>query len=73
MKALGTGWRRGIRFRDIEVLEGRGGGHHLRLHGRAALRAEVIGADALHLALSDTDTWAAACVVFEARGPRPTP
>jgi holo-[acyl-carrier protein] synthase len=66
MKALGTGWRRGIRFRDIEVLTGPGGSHRLRLHGRAAARAEAIGVDQLYVAISDTDTWAVACVVFEA-------
>lgn len=65
MKALGTGWRRGIRFQDIEVLPGRGGSHGLRFHGRAAERARSIGGDRLHVAISASETWAVACVVLE--------
>ncbi len=65
MKALGTGWRRGIRFRDIEVTAGPGRSHGLRLHGRAAERALEIGGRRLHVAVSASETWAVACVVFE--------
>lgn len=69
MKALGTGWRRGVRFRDIEVSEGRGGAHRIQLRGVAARRADAIGGAALHVALSGSETWAVACVVLE--GPEP--
>ena len=65
MKALGTGWRRGIRFRDIEVVPGPGGGNGLRFHGRAAERAATIGGRHFHVALTTSDVWAAACVVLE--------
>src|SRR6266511_4874544 len=42
MKALGTGVR-GVGWREIEVLPNRRGKPLLRLHGRAARRAEAIG------------------------------
>ena len=36
MKALGTGWRRGVRWRDIEVVREPSGKPTLRLEGRRA-------------------------------------
>ncbi len=36
MKALGTGWARGVRWRDIEVRRAPGGAPDLVLHGRTA-------------------------------------
>ena len=67
MKALGTGWRRGVRFRDIEVESGSAPGApgRLRLHGRAAELAQRLGAQRLHVATCASGTWAAACVVLE--------
>src|SRR5215470_12755894 len=35
MKALGTGWSRGVRWADIEVVRERGGKPTLELHGEA--------------------------------------
>ena len=43
MKALGTGHSRGVLWRDIEVVRHQGP-PHLRLHGGAAARAQVMGA-----------------------------
>src|SRR5262249_48635754 len=36
MKALGTGWSRGIRWRDIEVFRQPGARPTIRFHGKAA-------------------------------------
>src|SRR5580658_5588583 len=36
MKALGTGWRDGLRWQDLEVLNLASGRPTLRLHGKAA-------------------------------------
>lgn len=36
MKALGTGWRRGVAFNDIEILQKPSGEPYVALHGRTA-------------------------------------
>lgn len=64
MKALGTGWRRGVRFRDIEVYR-RGGPPAIRLHGEAARLAEAMGVDRIHLSLTHENGLSMAQVVFE--------
>ena len=43
MKALGTGWDHGVRWRDIEVANESGGRPLLRLRGRAAEVARELG------------------------------
>jgi len=67
MKALGTGWARGVRWVDIETVSGSGGSPQdlsLRLHGRAAELAAANSAHA-HLAVSRTRSHAMAFVLFE--------
>ncbi len=68
MKALGTGWRKGIRFRDIEVVRGAGGSHALRFHGESGRRAAALGSSAAHVSLCRSPTWAGACVLLEDNG-----
>src|ERR1700735_3894152 len=43
MKALGTGWSRGVRWRDIEVVRPRGQRPTIRFHGEAAAVAARLG------------------------------
>ena len=43
MKALGTGWRRGVRWRDIEVGRDPSGKHTLHLEGAARRIADQRG------------------------------
>jgi holo-[acyl-carrier protein] synthase len=43
MKVLGTGWSRGIGWRDVEVVRERGSAPALRLHGQAAVLARRLG------------------------------
>src|ERR1700679_998839 len=40
MKALGTGWARGVRWVDVEVVRQRGGRPTMQLHGEAGKISE---------------------------------
>jgi holo-[acyl-carrier protein] synthase len=66
MKALGTGWRRGVRFRDIEVAVSPGRPERLRLRGRAAEIARDRGGERWHVAVSAGRQVAVAVVLLEA-------
>lgn len=68
MKAIGTGWRRGVRWRDFEVIEGRDG-LELRLSGRASEFAARRGGQRAWLGTSRTRTHAVAQVVLEGVAP----
>jgi holo-[acyl-carrier protein] synthase len=46
LKALGTGWGRGVGWRDVEVVGGGRSAPRLRLAGRAAELAEARGLEA---------------------------
>jgi holo-[acyl-carrier protein] synthase len=73
MKAIGTGWRRGVTWQDFEVFSGPHG-LGMRLSGRAAEVAEEQGAGRVWLAAAVTRTHAIAQVVLEsAPGSSPTP
>src|ERR1700746_2150784 len=50
MKAIGTGWNHGVRWRDIEVSRMPGGRPTITFHGKAAEFAAMLGAR--HVALS---------------------
>lgn len=62
MKLLGTGTR-GVSWKDIEVVRGRGQAPHIKLHGTATKRAERIGLTDIALSLSHSDEYAVASVV----------
>ncbi len=68
MKALGTGWGRGVRWRDIEVRRAPGEAPRVALSGGASRRAKAIGIDRLHLSISHLRGEAIAFVVAEGRG-----
>jgi holo-[acyl-carrier protein] synthase len=65
MKALGTGWNHGVRWRDIEVRRQPGGRPTIAFHGRAAEFAEKLGAKHVALSLSHTELHAFAQVILE--------
>jgi holo-[acyl-carrier protein] synthase len=67
-KALGTGWRRGVRWLDVEVTRQPGGKPELRLSGRAAEVARELGVTRMAVSLSHADHYAVAQVIFEANG-----
>jgi holo-[acyl-carrier protein] synthase len=65
MKAIGTGWRRGVRWRDFEVANLPSGRPTLRLHGVAALFADELGVRNISLSLTHTAQQAMAIVILE--------
>jgi holo-[acyl-carrier protein] synthase len=70
-KALGTGFRKGVFWRDLEVVNLPTGQPTMRLHGGAAERLRSItpaGHEAVvHVSLTDDPPMALAFVVIEAR------
>ena len=65
MKALGTG-RRGVSWRDIEVLPNHRNAPFVYLHGRARRRARRLGINELAISLSHSRDYAVASVVAAA-------
>jgi holo-[acyl-carrier protein] synthase len=65
MKALGTGWSRGIRWRDIEVVRPKGERPTLQFHGEAAAVAARLGTKNIALSLTHTSEQALAHVILE--------
>src|SRR5271157_2789215 len=65
MKALGTGWRRGIRWVDLEVVREPGGRPTIRLDGEARKIAEELGVKRIALSITHTEAQALAQVIFE--------
>jgi holo-[acyl-carrier protein] synthase len=61
-KALGTGMIT-VAWREIEIIRGTGGKPVIRLHGRAAARAQKLGLTAFDVSISDTQDHAMAVVV----------
>lgn len=65
MKALGTGWNHGVRWRDIEVHREPGRRPTIKFHGRAAEFATKLGAKNISLSISHTPEHAIANVILE--------
>jgi holo-[acyl-carrier protein] synthase len=65
MKALGTGWNHGVRWRDCEVVRMPGGRPTMTFHGRAAEFAAKLGVKNAALSLSHTAEQAIAQVILE--------
>ena len=65
MKALGTGWRHGIRWRDIEVTREASGKPTLQLSGVAREFAERLGVRHVSLSITHSGNLALAQVIFE--------
>jgi holo-[acyl-carrier protein] synthase len=65
MKALGTGWRGGLTWRDLEVSNLPSGRPTLRLYGKAAEIATRLGVRQISLSLTHTAAQAMALVVLE--------
>lgn len=65
MKALGTGWNYGVRWRDCEVVRMPGGRPTLKFHGKAAEFAGKLGVKNIALSLTHTQEQAMAQVILE--------
>ncbi|MCX6638163.1 MAG: holo-[acyl-carrier-protein] synthase [Acidobacteria bacterium] len=65
MKAIGTGWRHGVRWQDFEVVNLPSGRPTLKLHGVAARVAERLGVRAISLSLTHTAQQGMAFVILE--------
>lgn len=65
MKALGTGWNHGVRWRDCEVVRMPGGRPTITFHGKAAEFAAKLGVKNAALSISHTAEQAIAQVILE--------
>lgn len=65
MKAIGTGLRGGVSWRDFEVGREPGGRPTMLLHGKAAQVAAGLGVRRSHLSVSHTEEHAVAYVILE--------
>ena len=65
MKAIGTGWRRGVTWQDFEVANLRSGKPTLLFHGVAAGFAEKLGVKHISLSITHTAGLGMAHVILE--------
>jgi holo-[acyl-carrier protein] synthase len=65
LKAIGTGWRRGVSWTDIEVGREPGGRPTILFHGKAAEFAAKLGVKHAALSLTHTKETAMAQVILE--------
>ncbi len=64
-KALGTGMRKGVFWRDIEVFHFKGGKPGLNISGKSLSLCEKEEIKAFHVSLSDEDEYGVAMVILE--------
>ena len=65
MKAIGTGWRRGVTWKDFEVINERSGRPTLRLAGVAQRIADGLAVKRISISLTHTAEIAFAVVILE--------
>ena len=65
MKAIGTGWSRGVRWQDIEVRRLPGGRPTVVFHGKAGEIFAKLGGVRAHLSITHTKESAMAYVIIE--------
>jgi holo-[acyl-carrier protein] synthase len=65
MKALGTGWNHGVRWRDCEVVRLPGGRPTIHFHGKAEEFAAKLGVKNAALSITHTKEQAFAQVILE--------
>jgi len=65
MKAIGTGWRIGVRWQDFEVANLPSGKPTLLLHGVAAQVALRLGVKNISLSITHTEALGMAHVILE--------
>src|SRR4051812_35561925 len=65
LKAIGTGWKRGVAWTDVEVTRQPGGRPTLVFHGKAAEFAARLGVKNIALSITHTKENAMAQVILE--------
>jgi holo-[acyl-carrier protein] synthase len=65
MKALGTGWNHGVRWRDCEVVRKPGARPTMQFYGKAGEFAAKLGVKNIALSISHTEEQAIAQVILE--------
>jgi len=65
MKALGTGWNNGVRWRDVEVVREPGRRPTIKFHAKAAEVATRLNAKNISLSITHTAEQAMASVILE--------
>lgn len=65
MKALGTGWRKGVRWLDVEVTRNPGGKPSIALRGVAREFADKLGVRHITVTITHSGNTALAQVIFE--------
>ena len=65
MKAIGTGWRHGVTWKDFEVVNERSGRPALMLSGVAREVADRLGVSRVSISLTHTQDMAFAVVILE--------
>ena len=64
-KALGTGWRKGVAFKDVEVINKPSGKPELVLYGRSKELTEQNHIKNIHVSLSHVSEFAHSVVILE--------
>ena len=64
-KALGTGWRNGMRYNEIEIVNDRLGKPEIQLHGNTKKYTDENNIFEMHVSLSHVKEYASATVVLE--------
>ena len=64
-KALGTGWRQGVHWKNFEVASQPSGKPYLRVHGKAAELSSQMGVSHINVSITHDAGVAAAVVIFE--------
>ncbi len=65
LKAIGTGWKRGVTWLDVEVVREPSGRPTLAFRGKAAEFAQRLGTRNISISLSHTEQIAVAQVILE--------
>lgn len=64
LKALGTGWRDGISFKDIDIANDKLGKPFIELSGIAKQISDKMGVTSIHISMSHTESLANAFVII---------
>jgi holo-[acyl-carrier protein] synthase len=65
LKAIGTGWREGYRFDEIEIVNNEAGKPEIVVHGKVKAFCEEKGVSIMHVTLSHLKDLAQAVVILE--------